>query len=111
MGQQCQMDNRYYNDDLALIPGMGRSPRNGYPLQYACLENSTDRGACGLQSMGSQRVGPDQATNTFTFTFPVMAFYHIHFLPPVQSSVNVSVELFLPDTLEDSKNIGLKIRN
>ena len=25
-------------------------------LQYSCLENSMDKGACGLQSMGSQRV-------------------------------------------------------
>ena len=33
--------------DLGSIPGMGRSPRegNGYPLQYTCLENPTDRGA------------------------------------------------------------------
>ena len=33
--------------DLCLIPGLGRSPRegNGNPLQYSCLENSTDRGA------------------------------------------------------------------
>ena len=31
----------------ALIPGLGRSSeeRNGYPLQYSCLENSMDRGA------------------------------------------------------------------
>ena len=30
-----------------LIPGSGRSPgeRNGYPLQYSCLENPMDRGA------------------------------------------------------------------
>ena len=30
-----------------LIPGSGRSPGegNGYPLQYSCLENSTDREA------------------------------------------------------------------
>ena len=30
-----------------LIPEMGSSPGegNGYPLQYSCLENSTDRGA------------------------------------------------------------------
>ena len=30
-----------------LIPGLGRSPGegNGNPLQYSCLENSTDRGA------------------------------------------------------------------
>ena len=33
--------------DLDLIPGLGRSPGegNGYPLQYSCLEHSTDRGA------------------------------------------------------------------
>ena len=33
--------------DLGLIPGLGRSFRegNGYPLQYSCLENSKDRGA------------------------------------------------------------------
>ena len=32
---------------------------NGNPLQYSCLENSVDRGAWWLQSMGSQRVGHD----------------------------------------------------
>ena len=33
--------------DVGLIPGLGRSPegRNGYPLQYSCLENPMDRGA------------------------------------------------------------------
>ena len=33
--------------DLDSILGSGRCPRkgNGYPLQYSCLENSTDRGA------------------------------------------------------------------
>ena len=33
--------------DLGLIPGLGRSPgeENSNPLQYSCLENSTDRGA------------------------------------------------------------------
>ena len=32
--------------DMGSIPGSGRSPgvRNGNPLQYSCLENSTDRG-------------------------------------------------------------------
>ena len=31
--------------DLGSTPGLGRSPeeRNGYPLQYSCLENSMDR--------------------------------------------------------------------
>jgi len=34
--------------DQSLIPGSGRSPGegNGFPLQYSCLENSMDRGAC-----------------------------------------------------------------
>ena len=33
--------------DLGPISGWGRSPgeRNGYPLQYSCLMNSTDKGA------------------------------------------------------------------
>ena len=33
--------------DVGSIPGLGRFPwvGNGYPLQYSCLENSTDRGA------------------------------------------------------------------
>ena len=33
--------------DVGLIPGSGRSPGegHGHPLQYSCLENSTDRGA------------------------------------------------------------------
>ena len=32
--------------DMGLIPGSGRPPGvgNGNPLQYSCLENSTDRG-------------------------------------------------------------------
>ena len=40
------------------IPGLGRSPGGGCgnPLQYSCLENPMDRGACGLQSIGLQRV-------------------------------------------------------
>ena len=38
------------------VPGLGRSPGegNGNPLQYCCLENPLGRGACRLQSMGSQ---------------------------------------------------------
>ena len=33
--------------DVGSFPGSGRSPgeRNGYPLQYSCLENSMDRGS------------------------------------------------------------------
>ena len=34
--------------DMGLIPGSGRSPGegNGNTLQYSCLENPMDRGAC-----------------------------------------------------------------
>ena len=39
--------------DLGLIPGSGGG--NGNPLQYFCWENPMDRGAGGLQSMGSQK--------------------------------------------------------
>ena len=33
-------------EDLSLIPGSGRFPREGndYQLQYSCMENSMDRG-------------------------------------------------------------------
>ena len=32
--------------DKGAVPGLGRCPgeRNGYPLQYSCLENPMDRG-------------------------------------------------------------------
>ena len=47
--------------DVGSIPGLRRSPGGGHgnPCQYSCLENFMERGACGLQSMGSQRVGHD----------------------------------------------------
>ena len=34
--------------DMGLIPGSGRSSGegNGSPLQYSCLGNAIDRGAC-----------------------------------------------------------------
>ena len=40
--------------DLGSIPGLGRptGERNGYPLQYSCLENSMDRGAWGATVHG-----------------------------------------------------------
>ena len=50
--------------DAGSIPGLGRSPGvgNGNSLQYSCLENPMKERHCRLQSMGSQRVGHDQAT-------------------------------------------------
>ena len=50
--------------DSGLIPGLGRSPGGGdsIPFWYSCLENPMDRGACGLQSVGSQRTGHEHST-------------------------------------------------
>ena len=47
--------------DMGLIPGSGRSPKegNGNPLQYSCLENPMDGGAWWATVQGSQRVGHD----------------------------------------------------
>ena len=55
--------------DMDSIPGSGRSPGegNGYPLQYSCLENPMDRGACWATVPG---VAMSQTRlNDFTFTF------------------------------------------
>jgi len=40
--------------DTGLIPGLGRSPgwKHGNALQYSCLENPMDRGACKLNNQG-----------------------------------------------------------
>ena len=56
-------------EDPGLIPGSGRSPREGHgnPLQYSCLENPMDEESGGLHSMGSQRVWHHWVANTFTF--------------------------------------------
>ena len=52
--------------DPGSTPGLGRSPEegNGNPLQNPCLKNPMDRRAWqAVQSMRSQRVGHDRATN------------------------------------------------
>ena len=58
--------------DPGLIPESGRSPREGSvsPLQYSCLENSTDRGAWRATVHGVARSQTGlRETNIFTFTF------------------------------------------
>ena len=54
--------------DVALIPGLARSPGkgNGYPLQYSCLGNPMDRGAWCATAHGVPRVGHDLATKPAT---------------------------------------------
>ena len=63
--------------DVGLIPGLGRCPGGGHGnlLQYSCLENSMDRGDCGLQSTGLQRVGHDWiCMHTWTSTWKTENF-------------------------------------
>ena len=52
-------------EDTGSIPGLGRCPGegNGKPFQYSCLENFMDRGSRQLQSMESQRVKHNCATD------------------------------------------------
>ena len=53
--------------DPGFDPWVGKIPRrDGYPL-FLLLENPMDRGAWQEESMGSQWVTQDWATNTFTF--------------------------------------------
>ena len=56
--------------DLGLIPGLGRSPREGkgYLLQYSCPENSMDRGTWQATVHG---VGKElDMTERLSFHFP-----------------------------------------
>ena len=50
--------------DLGLIPGLGKIPGegNGNPLQYSCLENSTDRGTWRATVHGVTKSRPQRST-------------------------------------------------
>ena len=54
--------------DPSLIPGLRRSPRegNGNPLQYSCLENPSDRGACYSTVHGVAKSDTTERLNTHT---------------------------------------------
>ena len=41
--------------DPGAIPGLGRSPGEGYPLQCSCLENPRTEEPGGIRSIESQR--------------------------------------------------------
>ena len=47
-GDSDSKESAYNVGDLASVPRLGRSPGEGNdnPLQYSCLENAMDRGAC-----------------------------------------------------------------
>ena len=58
--------------DLDLIPGPGRSlgEGNGYPLQYSCLDISTDRGAWQATAHGSGK--ESEMTERITLFFHLL---------------------------------------
>ena len=65
-GSDCK-ESACNTRDLGSIPGLWRSLGEGNrnPLRYSCLQNPMDGRPGRLQSMGSQRVGHNWATNTF----------------------------------------------
>ena len=62
--------------DLGLIPGLGRSPRdgNGNPLQYSSLENSMVRGAWKATVHGFAKSRTQLSDFTFTFSSSALCF-------------------------------------
>ena len=64
--------------DPGSIPRLGRAPgeRNGYPLQYSCLENPRIAEPGVLQSMGSQRVRHYWVRDTFTLVHLIFQKFH-----------------------------------
>ena len=83
--------------DMGSIPGLGRShgEGNGNPLQYSCLENTMDRGAHRLQSIGLHRVRHDWSdlacSTQVLLTFPQRLITIWKFLFPSRA---FPVELF-----------------
>ena len=55
--------------DTGSIPGTGRSPRGGNPLQYSCLENSMDRGPWQATVHGVAKSGAQLSGYHFHFHF------------------------------------------
>ena len=62
--------------DTSCIPGWRRAPggEHNNTLQYSCLEYPMDRGACGLQSVGSRRVRHDCSDLAHTHPRPELTW-------------------------------------
>ena len=65
--------------DMGLIPGSGRSPGGGHsnPLQYFCLENPMDRGACRAH-VGAKNRTPLKQLSMHAYTHePLLCTYYV----------------------------------
>ena len=80
--------------DLGSIPGSGRSPGegNGNPLQYSCLENSTDGRAWWATVHGVAK--SQTPLSDFIFTF------HFHALEKEMATHSSSLAWRIPGTGE-----------
>ena len=66
--------------DMGLIPGLGRSPREGYgnPLQYSCLENPK-KSLVGYRPWGHKESDTTEATeHTHTHTHAKHFYECVH---------------------------------
>ena len=96
-----------------MIPGSRRSPgeRNGNPLQESCLGNPMDRGAGGLQSMGSQRGGHVSAIKPpppFVISITTNHLF-IHSCVFLSTSFNCCI-LWIKDSHKDRKPLHTKLQ-
>ena len=82
--------------DPGLIPGLGGSPGegNGYPFQYACLENSMDRGAWWVTVHGVAQ------------SWTRLSDFHFHFL---QHTSRI-LQLLFKETLPSTQNLTNDLR-
>jgi len=84
LGFPCKSVGKEYAcsaGDLSLIPGSGRSPRegNGNTLQYFCLENPMNRGTWQAIVHWVTRVGHDLVTKSLPYTCNHIYIYiHIY---------------------------------
>ena len=69
-GGSDDKESAYNTGDTGLIPGSGRSPRegNGNPLQYSFLDNTMDRGAWRATIYGVTKSWSDWA-NSLSLSF------------------------------------------
>ena len=71
-------------------PGEG----NSNPLQYSCLQNSMDREAWGLPSMGSQRVRQDGSDMGRDTSWPEVNFITVYGIRFASKYLNYSAILY-----------------